>query len=134
MSKQPGKKSNNSLLAPLAVGFSIGTITIGTVFLVLHHDREPNSYAVYRKAGTSASVPSSVVPPLTVTPVTNPDVTRVASRFICSCGTCGGERLDVCSCETAKAERLFIQEQLRQGRTEAEAVEAVKEKYGGLES
>ena len=50
------------------------------------------------------------------------------------CGTCGEERLDICSCATAQQERAFIQEQLRNGRSEAEAAEAVNKKYGGLKS
>lgn len=57
---------------------------------------------------------------------------RVASRFVCSCGTCGEKRLDVCTCETAQQERAFIQDQLRQGRSEAEAADALNQKYGGL--
>jgi cytochrome c-type biogenesis protein CcmH/NrfF len=61
-------------------------------------------------------------------------MTRVASRFVCSCGTCGEERLDVCTCETAQAERAFIQDQLRNGRSETEAAEALKQKYGGLKA
>ena len=35
---------------------------------------------------------------------------------------------------TAQQERAFIQEQLRNGRTEAEAAEALNKKYGGLKS
>lgn len=142
MSKQPSNKSNNSPLAPLAVGFFIGAMTIGTVVLVWNHDREPHSYPVYRASeGTPApATPAAVGPTLfpsfgsTTTPVADPAVRRVAARFACACGTCGEKRLDICSCETAQAERAFIQEQLRRGHSEGEAVEAVKAKYGGLKS
>jgi hypothetical protein len=31
----------------------------------------------------------------------DPRVTKIASKFICSCGSCGSESLDLCSCEHA---------------------------------
>ena len=49
-----------------------------------------------------------------------------------TCGTCGEKRLDICSCATAEQERAFIQDQLRNGRSEAEAAEAVNKKYNEL--
>ena len=135
-------KTNNNLLAPLGVGFFIGVITIGTIVLLWKHDREPVRYAAVPAPATSTAAPVS--PALdsaalsrlssTVTPALDPAVARVASRFICSCGTCGEKRLDVCSCETAQTERAFIQEQLHNGRSESEAAEALKQKYGGLKS
>lgn len=135
-------KSNNNLLAPLGAGFAIGAISIGTVVLLWNHDREPHRYSVPSASETTA-IP--ITPPVldstqfsrlnsTALPVVDPAVIRVAARFACSCGTCGEERLDICSCATAQAERTFIQEQLRNGRSEAEAAEAVNKKYGGLKS
>jgi hypothetical protein len=144
MPKQPNIKPNNNLFAPLAVGFFIGAITIGTIVLAWHRDREPRSYPVYR-VSESSSAPAPAVPPAfdstafsslgsKSSPVSDPAVARVAARFVCSCGTCGEERLDVCSCPIAQTERTFIQDQLRNGRSEAEAAEALKQKYGGLKS
>lgn len=135
-------KTNNNLLAPLGVGFAIGAIAVGTVVLLWNHDREPRRYSVPTASGTSAT---PTTPPAldstafsrlnsTAPPVVDPAVTRVAARFACSCGTCGEERLDICSCATAQQERTFIQEQLRNGHSEAEAAEAVNKKYGGLKS
>ncbi|MEK7684134.1 MAG: hypothetical protein AAB466_01785 [Verrucomicrobiota bacterium] len=130
MSKQP----NNNPFAPLAVGFFIGAITVGTVVLVWNHDREPRRYSVPPASETSATPTAPPVLDSTVAPVVDPAVARVAARFACSCGSCGEERLDVCSCPTAQQERAFIQEQLRNGRSEAEAADAVNQKYGGLKS
>ena len=135
-------QSNNNLLAPLGVGFAIGAIAIGTVVLLWNHDHEPHRYSVPPASTTTATAtPSPVLDStalsrlsLTAQPVVDPAVARVAARFACSCGTCGEERLDICSCGTAQAERAFIQEQLRNGRSETEAVEAVNKKYGGLKS
>ncbi len=134
------KSNNNSPLAPLAVGFFIGVITVGTIVLVWNHGRQPRRYSA-----PTASVPSTTLaaPPalgssgfsgFNTAPAADPAVLRVAARFACSCGSCGEERLDVCSCPTAQQERAFIQEQLRNGRSEAEAAEALKQKYGGLKS
>jgi hypothetical protein len=136
-------KTNNNLFAPLGVGFFIGVITIGTVVLVWNHDREPVRYSAAPAPAASVTPPASpVLDSATLSRLTTataatgvePAVTRVASRFICSCGTCGEKRLDVCSCETAQQERAFIHEQLRNGRSESEATEALKQKYGGLKS
>lgn len=140
MSKQPTNKLNNSLFAPLAVGFFIGVITLGTIVLVWNHDREPRRYSVAAASvpGATPTAPPALNSPafstINTAPVTDPAVLRVAARFACSCGTCGEKRLDICSCETAQTERAFIQEQLRNGRTEAEAAEALNKKYGGLKS
>lgn len=142
MSKQPSNKPNNSLFAPLGIGFFIGVITIGTIVLVWNRDREPRRYPAAPASGASAT---PIAPPVldstalsrlssTVMPALDPAVARVAARFACSCGTCGEKRLDICSCETAQTERAFIQEQLRNGRSEAEAADAVNKKYGGLKS
>ncbi|ODU23865.1 MAG: hypothetical protein ABS95_02840 [Verrucomicrobia bacterium SCN 57-15] len=137
-------KTNNNLLAPLGVGFFIGAITIGTIVLVWNHDREPVRYSTVSAPAPVASTTSPASPVLdssalsrlttTVASGIDPAVARVAARFICSCGTCGEKRLDVCSCETAQQERAFIQEQLRNGRSEEDAAQALKQKYGGLKS
>lgn len=135
-------KTNNSLLAPLGVGFFIGALTVGTIVLVWNHDREPVRYAAVPAPAASTTPPASPVLDSaalsrltsTPTPALDPAVARVATRFACSCGTCGEKRLDVCSCETAQTERAFIQEQLRNGHSEEEAAQALKQKYGGLKS
>lgn len=117
----------NKLFAPLGVGIFIGAITVGTIVLVWNHDspsRSRSSIPTYGSSAPSATAPATM----------DLAVFRVAARFVCSCGTCGEKRLDVCSCATAQQERAFIQDQLRNGRSEAEAAEALKQKYGGLKS
>ena len=131
-------KTNNNLLAPLGVGFFIGAITIGIIALVWNNDRDSVHYAIVPASTPPASptLDSTALSRFTTAAATgvDPAVTRVASRFICSCGTCGEKRLDVCSCETAQQERAFIQGQLRNGRSEEDAAQALKQKYGGLKS
>ena len=64
----------------------------------------------------------------------DPLVNDIASKFVCSCGTCGEEPLETCTCPTAKEERDFIKEQLDKGLKPDEIVIAVANKYGWLES
>jgi cytochrome c-type biogenesis protein CcmH/NrfF len=117
-------QSKNTFIV-LAIGILIGAVIVGTAALVWNHDQPSRSYPLYRTADA---------PTLPTLPTLDPTVTRVASHFACSCGTCGEKRLDICSCETAQQERAFIQDQLRNGRSEAEAAEALNKKYGGLKS
>lgn len=119
------KRFSDSLFAPLGVGFLCGAVTVGTLVLVWPHDspsRSRSPAAPYTTSVAWATVPQAA----------DSAMARVASRFVCSCGTCGEKRLDVCTCETAQQERAFIQDQLRQGRSEAEAADALNQKYGGL--
>ncbi len=57
-------------------------------------------------------------------------VIEVASKFACSCGSCGAEPLETCTCQTAQQERQFIREALQSGQTMSEVVFAVDSKYG----
>lgn len=59
-------------------------------------------------------------------------VYRVASKFSCSCGSCGEEPLETCTCPTAQKERQFIREALQRGKQEAEVVDLVEKAYGYL--
>jgi len=120
------KTKSNSPLAPLAVGFFIGILVVGTAVVMWRHDAPSDSHSHIPTYAATAPLATSVV--------ADSAVTRIAARFACSCGTCGEKRLDICSCETAQQERAFLQEQLRNGRNEAEAVEALNKKYGGLKS
>jgi ribosomal protein L40E len=59
-------------------------------------------------------------------------VIEVASKFACSCGSCGAAPLETCTCETAQQERQFIREALQKGQAIPEVVLAVNSKYGWL--
>ena len=59
-------------------------------------------------------------------------VYEIASKFACSCGSCGEESLDICSCPTAQRERQFIRDALQRGRSEEEVIIAVNTTYGYL--
>lgn len=57
-------------------------------------------------------------------------VYSVASRFICSCGSCGEEALETCTCKTAVLERDYIKTELQKGKSFNQVVTAVYTKYG----
>ncbi|MDE3100128.1 MAG: hypothetical protein KGJ88_11705 [Verrucomicrobiota bacterium] len=145
-------QSAPSLFAPLAIGFAIGVLACGTAFLIWNHDSPSHSDAIptYRVSGVTT--PPSAAPVMTdtmagmpgmpgmagmtttTTPASDPAVLRVAARFDCLCADHCDKSVDVCTCATAQAERAFIQTQLHAGHTEAEAVKALNQKYGGLKS
>jgi ribosomal protein L40E len=60
------------------------------------------------------------------------NVIEVASKFTCSCGSCGEEALETCTCGTAEQERNFIRRELKRGKSVSQAVLAVNDRYGHL--
>jgi len=57
-------------------------------------------------------------------------VLAVASKFNCSCGSCGTTPLETCSCPTATAEHKFIRNELRKGNDAESVVKSVMRVYG----
>lgn len=59
-------------------------------------------------------------------------VTAIASKFICSCGTCGELPLETCGCTTAVQERQFIRTSLQSGQSLDQIVLAVNKAFGWM--
>jgi len=57
-------------------------------------------------------------------------VLEIASKFICSCGTCGEKPLDTCTCNRAAEERQFIRNYLEQGQKPEQVILALNNTYG----
>lgn len=64
----------------------------------------------------------------------NTKFNQVASKFVCSCGTCDELSLETCSCPTAKKEHDYINSLLSQNSTISQTIIAVANKYGWLKS
>ncbi len=64
----------------------------------------------------------------------NTKLNEIASKFVCSCGTCGELSLETCTCPTAEEEHAFINAMLSQNISSDEIVVAVANKYGWLKS
>jgi len=65
-------------------------------------------------------------------PVIEAKVFEIASNFVCGCGSCNEESLDICKCNYAVDERQFIREYLEQNKNTADIITAMITKYGGL--
>jgi cytochrome c-type biogenesis protein CcmH/NrfF/predicted amidophosphoribosyltransferase len=67
-------------------------------------------------------------------PVIEKNVVEVASKFVCSCGTCNAESLEKCTCPTAVEEREMIRDYLQQSMANDKIVLAVANKYGWMKA
>lgn len=67
-------------------------------------------------------------------PVIEAKVFEVASKFVCSCGTCNEESLEACACGRAVEERQFIRGYLEQNQKPDDIVVAVANKYGWMKA
>ncbi len=65
-------------------------------------------------------------------PLIEAKVFDIASKFVCGCGSCGEESLDICKCNFAVDEREFIREYLENNNSEIDIIKAMVTKYGGL--
>ncbi|MEW6509830.1 MAG: hypothetical protein AB1428_02600 [Bacteroidota bacterium] len=59
-------------------------------------------------------------------------VMDIASKFVCSCGSCGEQPLEICTCPTAIQERQFIRDAVQSGKENHQIVAAVNTTYGWL--
>ena len=119
-SKQIRKTSNlkNLKLLWITVGVVIGSVIIVSAFDLIFRPE---------KKEIPVEIKSS-------NPVVEASVFEIASKFVCSCGTCGEQSLEICKCERAVEERQFIRDYLEQNQKSDEIVIAVANKYGWLKA
>ena len=67
-------------------------------------------------------------------PVVEASVFEIASKFVCSCGTCGEQSLEICKCVRAVEERQFIRDYLEQNQKPDDIVIAIANKYGWIKA
>lgn len=117
-------KSNTPNLKPLwiTVGIVIGSILIAISFDLIFH-KYPDRNAFIQEVKNS-------------TPAIEAQVTAIASKFVCSCGTneCNFTSLESCSCNTAAEERQFIRVNLENNKKPDDIVVDLANKYGFLKS
>lgn len=56
----------------------------------------------------------------------------VASKFLCSCGSCNDNELASCTCPTAIEEKTFIDDHLKRGVSKGEVIRHVNNRYGHI--
>ncbi len=104
----------------------LGLLIIGgvTIFLALPYIREN---PLGRK-----SQPAPLIEQRSGDPKLEARVLQIASKFICSCGTCGEQPLDVCTCERAVEERQFIRNYLQAGQSNEQIIAALNSMFGWI--
>lgn len=61
-------------------------------------------------------------------------VYNVASKFLCSCGSCNDNELASCTCPTALEEKVFIDDHLKRGVLEGDVIRHVNNRYGHIKA
>lgn len=67
-------------------------------------------------------------------PVVEAKVFEIASKFVCSCGTCGEESLETCKCPRAVEERSLIRDYIQKNTNTSDIVLSVANYYGFLKA
>lgn len=104
----------------------VGLLIIGgvTIFLTLPYIRE-----------NPPGRKSQTVPPIerrSGDPKVEARVLQIASKFICSCGTCGEQPLDICTCNRAVEERQFIRNYLQAGQSNEQIIVTLNSMFGWI--
>jgi cytochrome c-type biogenesis protein CcmH/NrfF len=116
MSKKPQSKSSS-------IGYPLLAFIGGFILLFVYLDN------------TEKEIPKQEIPLIqssTQDVALERKVIEVASKFTCSCGSCGEEALETCTCNVAEQERNFIRQELQSGKSVSQAITAVKALYGHL--
>jgi predicted RNA-binding Zn-ribbon protein involved in translation (DUF1610 family) len=118
--KQAGKFSGmkNLKLLWITVGVVIGAVIIASAFDLIFRPQTKDVPVELKSSN----------------PVVEAKVFEIASKFVCSCGTCNEESLEVCKCEAAVEERQFIRDYLEQNQKPEDIVVAVANKYGWMKA
>lgn len=90
-------------------------------------------YAVYMNQ-RSLKMSAPYVEQVTANASLEKHMRDIAAKFVCACGSCPEESLEICGCPTARQERDFIRNALASGQNDADIVRVVSSKYGGLKS
>lgn len=81
---------------------------------------------------------TNTIVPTTEIKSTNPAVEaivyEIASKFVCSCGSCNEESLEKCTCPRAVEERQFIRDYVEKNGQQKNIVVALANRYGYLKS
>lgn len=129
LKRNPAKKTSNLKILKflwITVGIVIGSIIIASAFDLIFNNYPGKKIPTSRDEQKSAN------------PIVEAKVYEIASKFVCSCGTCNEESLEVCACERAIEERQFIRDYLEQstngGQKPDDIVIAVANKYGWMKA
>lgn len=132
-SKKRKNKHNSTLYAQQLPQkkLELKPILISVIVLVISYliyiiiDSQLDKSRIYEQ--TSFEVKSS-------NPAVEAKVYELATKFVCSCGTCNEESLEKCTCQRAIEERQFIRDYLERNGNPDDIVIALANKYGYLKA
>lgn len=101
----------------------IAILAIGLSYLLI--SRNPSNDNIETK---------EVVEQKSNNPVVEASVFEIASKFVCSCGTCGEESLETCKCPRAVEERSLIRDYVQKNTNTSDIVLSVANFYGFLKA
>ena len=120
--------TSNKKQAGMTIGIKPLLIAVGVLFVsftivaVLNKWFYKSEEELYPKESTSSN------------PVVEAKVFEIASKFVCSCGTCGEQSLENCKCATAVEERQFVRNYLENNQKNEDIIFALASRYGYLKS
>ena len=112
----------------MTIGLKPLLISIGVLFISL------TLVALVNKWFIKSEEDRYPVETKSVNPIVEAGVFDIASKFVCSCGSCNEESLEACKCATAVEERQFIRDYVERNQKKEEIVFALANKYGFLKS
>jgi response regulator RpfG family c-di-GMP phosphodiesterase len=120
--KQTRKFSHrkNLKLLWITVAVVIGSVVLASSFDLIFNKYPDKEKAVFEQKSTNPAVEAKVF--------------EIASKFVCSCGSCNEESLEVCSCGRAIEERQFIRNYLEQNQKPEDIIVAVANRYGWIKA
>ncbi len=93
------------------------------------------SYLLISRNTTNVNIETKeVVEQKSNNPVVEAKVFEIASKFVCSCGTCGEESLETCKCPRAIEERSLIRDYVQKSTNTSDIVLSVANYYGFLKA
>lgn len=126
----PGEKTSRNIppaKQPVTNSVKIAGVLLAiiVIYLIIPEDK-----------ASSTTQPIQQVQPVAEQKLADPSmeslVLDIASKFICSCGTCGEQPLNSCTCEMAQVERQFIRNSLQNKKEPDTIIKEVNEKYGWI--
>lgn len=106
---------------PIFIALAVLFIVIGIV-AVVNSLSEKSEVAQYPTETKSSN------------PVVEAKVFEIASKFVCSCGSCNEESLEKCKCAIAVEEREFVRDYLEKKGKPEDIIAALANKYGYLKA
>jgi hypothetical protein len=113
--KKPIQKSNNKTLIISTIGVLLG------IFLVYQFYKDQE---VGQHFNLTENKSNDIYTEL--------KVIEIASKFNCSCGTCGITPLETCTCNIAIQERQYIRNALQNGQKVQKITEEIQDNYGSM--